>query len=96
MTRSACKTKIQSIMTIQEIFDNIDQYSNDIDDLVRSLKSCGIDTFEEFKIAARTEGVPIKKSMQDQVAAKYAGSDDEDWSAACEVDTEKSYQAILR
>lgn len=82
-------------MTIQEIFDNIDQYSNDIDDLVRALKSCGIDTFEEFKIAARTEGVPIKKSMQDQVAAKYAGSDDEDWSAACEVDTEKSYQEYL-
>jgi hypothetical protein len=82
-------------MTIQEIFDNIDQYSDNIDDLVRSLRSCGINTFDEFKAAARSEGVPIKKSIQDQVAAKYAGLDDDDWKAACDVNTEQSYQEYL-
>ncbi|MBO6252590.1 MAG: hypothetical protein J6O49_02910, partial [Bacteroidaceae bacterium] len=82
-------------MTIQEIFDNIDQYSNNIDDLVRWLKSCGVNTFDDFRAAARTEGVPIKKSMQDQVAAKYASSDDDDWQKACDNDTEPAYQEYL-
>lgn len=82
-------------MTIQEIFDNIDQYSNDIDDLVRSLKACGIKTYEEFKEASRKERVPIKKSIQNQVAAKYAGSDDDDWKAACEANTVLAYQEYL-
>lgn len=82
-------------MTIQEIFDNIDQYTNNIEDLVRSLKSCGINTFEEFKAAARSEGVPIKKSIQDQVADKFAGSDDDDWKKACEINTESAYQEYL-
>ena len=82
-------------MTIQEIFDNIDQYSNSIDDLVRSLKSCGVNSFDEFKAKAKTEGVPIKKSMQDQIAAKYAGSDDDDWQKACDLNTEDAYQEYL-
>lgn len=82
-------------MTIQEIFDNIDQYSQNIDDLVRSLKACGINTFDEFKAAARAESVPVKKQIQDQVAAKYAGSDDDDWKRACEMNTEDAYQEYL-
>lgn len=82
-------------MTIQDIFDNIDQYSNSIDDLVRSLRTCGINSFEEFRASAREEGVPIKKSMQEQVAAKYAGSDDDDWKSACDIDTEDAYQEYL-
>lgn len=82
-------------MTIQDIFDNIDQYSNSIDDLVRSLMTCGINSFEEFRASAREEGVPIKKSMQEQVAAKYASSDDDDWKSACDIDTEDAYQEYL-
>lgn len=82
-------------MTKQDIFDNIDQYSNSIDDLVRSLKTCGINSFEEFRASAREEGVPIKKSMQEQVAAKYASSDDDDWKSACDIDTEEVYQEYL-
>lgn len=82
-------------MPIQEIFDNIDQYSNNIDDLVRSLKSCGVNTFDDFKAAARAEGVPIKKSLRDQIAAKYAGSDDDDWQKACDTNTEAAYQEYL-
>lgn len=82
-------------MTIQEIFDNIDQYSDNIDDLVRSSKSCGLKTFDDFKSAAKIEGVPLKKAILEQVAEKYAGSEDDDWQDACEINTESAYQNYL-
>lgn len=82
-------------MTIQDIFDNIDQYSSSVDDLVRSLKTCGINSFDEFKAKAREEGVPIKKTLQDLIEAKFADSDDDEWKEACQLNSESSYQDYL-
>lgn len=53
---------------IEQIFDNIDQYTDNIDDLVRAFKKAGIKDFDQFRTAAREAGVPVKKSIQDSIA----------------------------
>ena len=67
------------MIDLDTIFDNIDEYSNNIDDLVKALKQAGIKSFEEFRDAAREAGTPVKKSIQDQVAEKFANCEEEDW-----------------
>lgn len=66
------------MIDLDTIFDNIDEYSNNIDDLVKALKQAGIKSFEEFRDAAREAGTPVKKSIQDQVAEKFANCEEED------------------
>ena len=68
---------------IEQIFDNIDQYTDNIDDLVRALKKAGIKDFDQFRTAAREAGVPVKKSIQDSIAKKFANSEEEEY---CNVD----------
>ena len=48
------------MIDLDTIFDNIDEYSNNIDDLVKALKQAGIKSFEEFRDAARKAGTPVK------------------------------------
>lgn len=80
---------------LENIFDNIDQYAQNIDDLVAALKQAGVSNFDEFKSAAREIGVPVKKSIQDQVAAKFANSDADAWEEAKRIDTEDAYWRYL-
>lgn len=80
---------------LENIFDNIDQYAQNIDDLVAALKQAGVSNFDEFKSAAREIGVPVKKSIQDQVAAKFANSDADAWKEAKRIDTEDAYWKYL-
>lgn len=82
-------------MNVETIFDNIDEYSHNIDDLVKALKQVGINNFEEFKNAARELSVPVKKSIQDQVAAKLSISDSDDWAEAQRQNTIEAYQNYL-
>lgn len=84
------------MIDIDTILDNIDEYENNIDDLIKALRRTGIKNFDEFKAAARKAGVPVKKSIQDQVASKFINSDDDDWSAALQDDTEESYLDYLK
>ena len=80
---------------LDTIFDNIDQYSNNIDDLVAALKQAGINDFDEFRRAARELGLPVKKSIQDQVAEKFASGDSDAWAEATSLDTEDAYWKYL-
>lgn len=80
---------------LENIFDNIDQYAQNIDDLLAALKQAGVSNFDEFKSAAREIGVPVKKSIQDQVAAKFANSDADAWEEAKRIDTEDAYWKYL-
>ena len=80
---------------LESIFDNIDEYANHIDDLVRALKAAGVKNFSEFRAAAKEFGVPVKKTIQDQVLAKFESSEEDDWSEAKRINTEDSYQQYL-
>lgn len=80
---------------IEQIFDNIDQYTDNIDDLVRALKKAGIKDFDQFRTAAREAGVPVKKSIQDSIAKKFANSEEEDWNIAMSINTEEAYREYL-
>lgn len=80
---------------LNTIFDNIDEYSHNIDDLVRALKQAGIRNFVEFKEAAKEAGAPVKKSIQDQVAVRLANCEEEDWEEAQRINTEEGYQHYL-
>ena len=84
------------MINIDTIFDNIDEYSDRIDDLVKALKQVGIKNFDEFKEAAREAGVSVKRSIRDQVAEKFANSEEEDWGAAISIDTEEGYLNYLK
>lgn len=83
------------MIDLDTIFDNIDEYNSNIDDLVKALKQAGIKSFDEFKEAARKTGIPVKKSIQDQVAKKFANSEEEDWKEAMCQNTETGYQFYL-
>lgn len=83
------------MIDLDTIFDNIDEYSHNIDDLVNALKQAGIKSFEEFRDAAREAGTPVKKSIQDQVAEKFANCEEEDWEEAKRINTEEAYQNYL-
>ena len=80
---------------IEQIFDNIDQYTDNIDDLVRALRKAGINDYEQFKAAAREAGVPVKKSIQNSVAEKFANSEEDDWNTAVSINTEGAYREYL-
>ena len=84
------------MINIDTIFDNIDEYSARIDDLVKALKQVGVKNFDEFKEAAREAGVSVKRSIRDQVAEKFANSEEEDWNAAISSDTEEGYLSYLK
>lgn len=83
------------MIDLDTIFDNIDEYSNNIDDLVKALKKAGIKNFDEFKEAMREAGIPVKKAIQDQVAEKFANSEEDDWEEAKRINTEEAYQNYL-
>lgn len=83
------------MIDLDTIFDNIDEYNHNIDDLVKALKQAGIKSFEEFRDAAREAGTPVKKSIQDQVAEKFANCEEEDWEEAKRLNTEEAYQNYL-
>lgn len=80
-------------MNLDTIFDNIDQY--DVDSLFQSLRRVGINSFEEFKTAARKSGTGIKKSIQDQLQVRFVSCEDDDWKNAKSINTIESYQFYL-
>lgn len=82
-------------MNLDDILDNIDQYADNIDDLVRNLKQFGINSIDEFKGAIRENGISVSKSIRDQVATKFANSEEDDWNEAKQINTEESYQKYL-
>ena len=83
------------MIDLDTIFDNIDQYSNDIDDLVKALKQAGVKNFEDFRNAAREAGTPVKKSIQNQLEDKSTNCEEEDWEKAKLLNTEVAYQNYL-
>lgn len=80
---------------IEQIFDNIDQYAGNIDDLVRVLKKAGITDFVQFKDAAHSVGVPVKRSIQTEVEKRLANSEKDDWQTALSANTEEAYREYL-
>ena len=81
---------------IDTILDNILQYKDDIDNLVRQLKAIGINSLEEFKQAARESGAAVPASIQAAVEQKFANSDGDDWNEARALNTEESYLGYLK
>lgn len=80
---------------INNILDNIQEYENNISDLVNILRSCGIDSFDEFKGKIRAEGIAVGRKMQLDIQKQYEGSEEDDWANACEVNTIESYGKYL-
>lgn len=81
---------------IDTILDNILEYKDDIDNLVRQLKAIGINSLDEFKQAARESGAAIPASIQSAVEQKFANSDGDDWNEARALNTEEAYMKYLK
>ena len=82
-------------MNLDQIIDNIDQYEDNVDDLVKSLKSVGVTSFDEFRQAIQAAGVPVKKSLQNAVQDKFENAVEEDWAEAQALNTEEAYMRFL-
>ena len=80
---------------IDTVLDNILEYRNDINSLVRQLKALGINSLEEFKQAAKESGAAVPASIQAAVEQKFANSDGDDWNEARALNTEESYLGYL-
>ena len=80
---------------IDTVLDNILEYRNDIDSLVRQLKALGINSLEEFKQAAKESGAAVPASIQAAVEQKFANSDEDDWNEARGLNTEEAYLGYL-
>ena len=80
---------------IDTVLDNILEYRNDIDSLVRQLKALGINSLEEFKQAAKESGAAVTASIQAAVEQKFANSDEDDWNEARGLNTEEAYLGYL-
>lgn len=80
---------------IYTILDNITEYRDDIDNLVRQLKDLDINSLEEFRQAAKEAGTAVPADIQSAVGDKFAHSDEDDWNESKERNTEESYQHYL-
>lgn len=80
---------------IETILDNILEYRDDIDNLVRQLKAIGINSLDEFKQAARESGAAVPASIQTAIGDKFANSDGDDWNEAKTLNTEDAYMRYL-
>lgn len=80
---------------IDTILDNILEYRDDIDNLVRQLKANGINSLDEFKQAARKSGAAVPSVIQTAVGNKFANSDGDDWKEAMDLNTEEAYMGYL-
>lgn len=83
-------------MTIYDILDNIEQYENNIDDLVKNLRQVGINSFEEFKEAIKANGYSVNMKIQKQVKSKYNNSEEDEWEEALRINTEDGYLTFLK
>ena len=83
MSHLLCNNKTD--MDIDKILDNITEYRDDIDNLVRQLKKLGIKNLEDFRAAAREQGAAIPASIQNAVAKKFANADEDDWNEVLDV-----------
>ena len=82
-------------MDLDNILDNIAEYRDDIDSLVRQLKTLGIKNLEDFRAAAREQGAAIPASIQNAVAEKFANADEDDWNDVKAENTEEGYRNYL-
>lgn len=80
---------------LQTIFDDIDQYFDDIDTLVIKLKENGLFSFEQFLDAKKEYQVPVPKSVLELIKNKYENSDTDDWEQAKITNTEEAYKNYL-
>lgn len=80
---------------LENILDNIEEYSQNVDGLVMALKYAGVKDFEEFKKVISENHISIKKTVQDQIEEKFNVSEEADWEEAKRLNTEEAYQNYL-
>lgn len=83
------------MIDIEVILDNINEYKDDIDNLVSQLKVLGVNSLDDLKEHAKSLGVAIPNSIQIGVNNKFQSSDDDDWMSALSQNTLESYQDYL-
>lgn len=81
---------------LDTILENISEYENNVQDLVKSLRDCGINSFDDFKELIRNEGIPVKRAMQNQIQEAYDGSEDDEWADACNQNTIDVYRTYIQ
>lgn len=81
--------------TLETIFDNINEYLDNIDDLVNALQSNGIIDYEQFIAEVRSQGVAVPRSIREQVRDKFENHDDEVWQDAKSTNTIAAYQSYI-
>ena len=81
---------------LDTILENISEYENNVQDLVKSLRECGINSFDDFKELIRNEGIPVKRALQNQFQEAYDGSEDDEWAVAFNQISIDSYRTYIQ
>lgn len=84
------------MLTLESLFDDIEQYYSDVDALVSRLKESGIVSFDQFIEAKKEYQVPVPRTILEQIKIKYENSDNDDWEQACIANTEEAYKDYLQ
>lgn len=82
-------------MTIEDIFANLTEYRDNIDDLVRSLRLLGVNSFDEFMSLANEYGEPVPRGIRVALEGKFTSMEDDDWASARAAHTIEAYQNYL-
>ncbi len=80
---------------LEDIFEELPNYVNRIDELISILKKEGIYTFEQCDQVSRELHMPIPISVRKQLEQRLTNNEEEDWNAAKAADTKEAYQQYL-
>ena len=83
------------IMAMETIFENINEYQNDIEGLVKAFQDVGINDYEQFQSAKIELQASVPRSIQKGLKEYYEGYEERVWNEYMTKDSEQGYQEYL-
>lgn len=85
-----------SIMAMETIFDNIKEYQNNTEELVKALEDVGIEDYEQFQMAKNDLQANVPRSIQNDLQNYYAGHEDRVWEKYVAKGSKQAYEEYLK
>ncbi|MBR2030965.1 MAG: hypothetical protein IKA04_01990 [Alistipes sp.] len=80
---------------MEELYYNINEFANNIADLVRNLRRHGIDAYDKAISTGIELGTPIPHCMREQIRAEFENNEENVWQTTKELNTIQAYQDYL-
>lgn len=83
------------IMAMETIFENISEYQNDIEGLVKAFQDVGINDYEQFQSAKIELHASVPRAIQIGLKEYYEGYEERVWNEYMTKDSEQGYREYL-